>query len=61
MKKVHTYTEYGVFAGLKYLILYCCNAHSKSDHEIALIDTSVYKRVNTQSYSQEEWYSHCFG
>ena len=45
MKKVHIYTEYGVFAGLKYLNLFGCNAHSKSDHEIASMDGIVYNRV----------------
>ena len=43
--KVHTYTEYRVFTGLKYLILYGCNAYPKSDHEIASVDATVYERV----------------
>ena len=47
--KVHTYTEYRVFTGLKYLILYGCNAYLKSDHEIASADAAVYKRVKRYS------------
>ena len=43
--KVHTYTEYRVFTGLKYLILYGCNAYPKSDHEIASVEATVYERV----------------
>ena len=43
--KVHTYTEYRVFTGLKYLILYGCNAYPKSDHEIASVDATVYEMV----------------
>ena len=47
--KVHTYTEYRVFTGLKYLILYGCNAYPKSDHEIASVDATVYERVKKSS------------
>ena len=48
--KVHTYTEYRVFIGLKYLILYGCNGYPKSDHEIASVDATVYERVNIETY-----------
>ena len=48
--KVHTYTEYRVFTGLKYLILYGCNAYLKSDHEIASADAVVYERVKLNDF-----------
>ena len=43
--EVHTYIEHRVFTGLKYLILYGCNAYPKPDHEIASVDDTAYKRV----------------
>ena len=43
--KVHTYTVYRVFTGLRYLSLYTCNAYLKSDHEITSVDANLYERV----------------
>ena len=43
--EVHTYTEYRVFTELEYLNLIGCNAHPKSDIEIASVDAAVYERV----------------
>ena len=59
--KVHTYTEYRVFTGLKYLILYGCNAYPKSNHEIASVEAIVYERVKT--FMSRFWpFDHfCFG
>ena len=43
--KVNTYTEYRAFTELKYFNLFGCNAHPKSDNEIAFVDATVYERV----------------
>ena len=42
-EKIHMQST-RVFAGLRYLILYGCNAYPKFDHKIASVDAVVYER-----------------